>query len=191
MSKTDHSDKLSCTWLVKLTSVIEAASKLGTQFSSLICVEDMSELADPPSGPLPAELGDPLHPITAGERLLGQWWAAGFVTLAVTACDPGVARQPAGSPGRPGRELGVGIGEGNEPERAPTTTGRWRTTRKRGDATVHSPRLELAGSQPEQMLYVDLETGTLQGGLFIKRSHGWMWFQQCGRQVEEVFAHRS
>lgn len=68
----------------------------------------------------------------------------------------------------------MGIGEGNEPERAPTTTGRWRTTRKRGDATVHSPQLELAGSQPEQMLYVDLETGTLQGGLFIKRSHGWM-----------------
>lgn len=28
-----------------------ATSKLGTQFSSLICVEDMSELAEPPRGP--------------------------------------------------------------------------------------------------------------------------------------------
>lgn len=55
-------------------------------------------------------LGDPLHPITAGERLVGQWWAAGFVTLAVTVCDPGVARQSAGTPRRPERELGAGIG---------------------------------------------------------------------------------
>lgn len=41
----------------------------------------------------------------------------------MTVCDPRVAWQAAGLPRARERELGVGLGEGNEPERAPSTTG--------------------------------------------------------------------
>lgn len=110
-----------------------------------------------------AKLGDPLHPITAGEWLVGQWWAAGSVTLAVTVCDPGVAWQAAGLPrGLRGSLVrgsrGKWAGEGAVADRTPVDY------KKGREAQAASPQPGLACSQLRQMLYVDSVTQMLQEG---------------------------
>lgn len=79
---------------------------------------------------------------------------------------PGVAWQAAGLPRGLRGSPSVGIGEGNEPERAPSTTGTLADgeKKKEGRASVHPPPLRLAGGQPKQMLCADSVTRTLQGG---------------------------
>lgn len=77
-----------------ITHFTQAASPLAPRFSLVICTEDMADfpwaVAD--------HLFDPLHLIAAGERLVRQRWAAGFVTLSVNLCDPRVTWQATVAP---------------------------------------------------------------------------------------------
>lgn len=188
VAKTDHTDKVFYTWLIK--SILEAASKLrNTVQLTYLCRGHVWAGWSAP-GPLQATPGDPLHPITAGERLVGQWWAAGFVTLAVTMCDLGVAWQASGSP----RGLGGSSawGSGREMSR--------RGRRSRQDAGGLQEKQgrcgalasDKAGQQPtEADVICWFGDSDAPEGLFIKISHGQMWLQQCGTQVEEMVVYRS
>lgn len=106
-AETDHKDKLFCTPLIKALLVEEAASKLGNTVQLTYLCRGHVWAGWSAPGPLQATPGDPLHPITAGERLAGRWWAAGCVTLVVTTCDLGAVWQAAASP-RPGGGLARG-----------------------------------------------------------------------------------
>lgn len=136
VAETDHKDKLLYTPLIKSLLVEEAASKLGNTVQLTYLCRGHVWAGWSAPGPLQAAPGDPLHPITAGERLVGRWWAAGCVTLVVTTCDLGAVWQAVASPRGPGGGGGggsMGIG-GNELVRAPPPTGRHWTTRKAGTA---------------------------------------------------------
>lgn len=99
VAKTDHTDKPFCTLLIKSTSDQPFQHRGSFKVRNTVQLAYLCRghvwVGWSAPGPLWARLGDPLHPITAGERLVGQWWAAGFVTLTVTACDPRVAWQAA------------------------------------------------------------------------------------------------
>lgn len=197
VAKTDRTDKLFCTRLIKSTSGHSFQRRRSfkvrntVQLTYLCRGHVWAGWCAP--GPLRAKLGAPLHPITAGERLVGQWWAAGFVTLAVTVCDPGGGLAGCWLTKRPEREPQCGdrggkwAGEGAVYDR--NAGGR---RKKKGGTRKRASAAAQAGRRPTEADAVCwFGDSDAPGGLFIKRSHGQMWFLQRGRQVEEVFVYRS
>lgn len=132
-----------------------------------LCSRHVWALWSTQEGPL-GRPGWPLHPIPAVEGPAGQWWAAGFGTLAVTTCDLGVSWQAAGLLRGLGGSMAWGSGKQMSQKREEGGHQKqykiewWWTTGKSRGTMVHLPLSRLTGSQLKQMLHLDLVTQMLQ-----------------------------
>lgn len=163
------------TWLIKINFC--PASKLGAQFSSLISVEDMSELADAALRP---PVGLALRPLTSNHSRREDGWAMMSSWLCHISRDRvrprGVALAGCWLTERGLRgELGVGIGGGREMSRS----GRWRRQeeKKKRRWTLRCTRLSSSWPAAKRSrCYMLIWWLGRSGELFIKSAHGQMWF---------------